>query len=103
MVVAKRERATLMIALDLRVPFEALLLNRLAAVPRERRQAWLRELLVDGFRQHCAGLRALQQGDQRRNFGVMAGAHASRRSLRPVQFAAAAQLKPFAALRHVIG
>ena len=98
----KREWPTLMIALDLRVAFEALLLNRLAAVPRERRQTWLRELLVNGFRQHCAGLRTLQQGDERRGFGA-AGSRQLREPMPSAQLPAGAPLKPFAALRHVIG
>ncbi len=35
------------------MPFEALLLQRLARIPTGRRQAWLRGLLVQGFLDEC--------------------------------------------------
>ena len=46
--------------LDLRVTFEALILNRLERIPEGRRQEWLRGLLVQGFRQECQSLRVAQ-------------------------------------------
>jgi len=103
---ANRERHTVVIALDVRMPFEALLLNRFAALPRERRQAWLRELLVNGFRQYCAGLRVVQQGLDRPG---LAGTGAVRQLRQRTQQSPLPQVtcahgqKPFAALRHVLG
>jgi hypothetical protein len=98
----RRERHTVVIALDTRMTLEALILNRLVALPVERRQTWLRELLVNGYRQHCAGLRAVEQGTARPTFGAVA---ASQRSptLLPVQLPSAGEHKPFAALRQVMG
>lgn len=46
--------------LDMRVTFEALILNRLERIPEGRRQEWLRGLLVQGFRYECQTLRVAQ-------------------------------------------
>ncbi len=46
--------------LDPRVTFEALILNRLERIPECRRQEWLRNLLVEGFRYECRTLRLAQ-------------------------------------------
>lgn len=46
--------------LDPRVAFEALILNRLERIPEGRRQEWLRGLLVQGFRYECQTLRVAQ-------------------------------------------
>ena len=46
--------------LEPRVRFEALILNRLERVPEGRRQEWLRGLLVQGFRYECQSLRIAQ-------------------------------------------
>jgi hypothetical protein len=97
-----RERHTVVIALDTRMTLEALILNRLIALPVERRQTWLRELLVAGFRQHCAGLRAVEQSSARPTFGTVAALQRSP-SLVPTQLASAGERKPFSALRQVIG
>ena len=51
-----------MLKLDVRVAFEALILNRLGRIPEGRRQEWLRGLLVQGFRYECQTLRVAQEG-----------------------------------------
>ena len=43
--------------LDTRIALEAIILNRLQRIPENRRQEWLRGLLVQGFRQECQALR----------------------------------------------
>ena len=43
--------------LDTRIALEAIILNRLQRIPANRRQEWLRGLLVQGFRQECQALR----------------------------------------------
>ena len=98
----RREQQTVLIALDTRMTFEALILNRLVVLPVERRQTWLRELLVDGFRQHCAGLLAVEQGAARPTFGRVAASQRSS-SLLSAQPSSGAQRKAFATLRQVIG
>ena len=50
----------LILHLDRRITLEAAILNRLACLPRSRRQEWLRGLLVDGFRAECQALRGAQ-------------------------------------------
>ncbi len=50
----------IVLQLDLRVAFEALILNRLERIPQGRRQEWLRSLLVEGFRHECRTLRVAQ-------------------------------------------
>ena len=45
------------IQLDTRLPLEAIILNRLHGLPTNRRQEWLRGLLVQGFRDECQTLR----------------------------------------------
>jgi hypothetical protein len=50
--------------LDHRVALEAILLNRLQRLPTNRRQEWLRGLLVQGFRQECQALRRLSDDDE---------------------------------------
>jgi hypothetical protein len=51
----------IVLQLDPRVAFEALVLNRLERIPEARRQEWLRGLLVQGFRQECQGLKLAQE------------------------------------------
>jgi hypothetical protein len=46
--------------LDLDLPFEALILNRLQRVPKARKKEWLLSLLVQGFKCECAALRTAQ-------------------------------------------
>ncbi len=48
--------------LDTRVVLEAIILNRLQRIPTNRRQEWLRGLLVQGFRQECQTLRGVSDG-----------------------------------------
>ena len=45
------------VQLDVRIPLEAVLLNRAQGLPGRRRQEWLRGLLVQGFRAECGLLR----------------------------------------------
>ncbi len=113
--------------LDLRVTFEALILNRLERIPEGRRQEWLRGLLVQGFRQECQSLRVVQDEVAPRPMRPQQGQGVSTRQPRtafaawlalpvaspdtatkttPVAFeanTAAGQGKPFASLRKVIG
>ena len=49
--------------LDVAIVFEALILKRLGHLPKSRKQAWLRGLLVQGFRNECRALRDLQRVD----------------------------------------
>jgi len=113
--------------LDPRVAFEALVLNRLERIPEARRQEWLRGLLVQGFRQECQGLKLAQEDAGARTLPSAAGQGASTRQ-RPSAFAAwlvdavtppprsidavsnaadqtvpVDRAKPFAGLRKVIG
>ena len=117
----------IVLQLDSRVAFEALILNRLERIPEGRRQEWLRGLLVQGFSQECQSLRVLQDEIEPRS---IAPTHARVVSAKQPQTAFAAWLakpvsradvavtpvpvvakertpagqgKPFAGLRKVIG
>ena len=46
--------------LNVALPFEALILKRLVRVPRDRRDEWLRGLLVQGFKCECGDLKDVQ-------------------------------------------
>jgi hypothetical protein len=48
------------ITLNRRIPLEALALNRLQQLPELRREEWLRNLLMRGFRGECRSMRASQ-------------------------------------------
>ncbi len=50
--------------LDTRIALEAIILNRLQRIPANRRQEWLRGLLVQGFRQECQALRGTMDETQ---------------------------------------
>ena len=117
--------------LDPRVAFEALILNRLERIPECRRQEWLRNLLVEGFRHECRTLRLAQdefdpwQIRPRHKQGVSTRPHAEparsefatwlakpasqpdmatkKISLAAEENIPANQGKPFAGLRKVIG
>ncbi|MBI1425497.1 MAG: hypothetical protein GC149_18835 [Gammaproteobacteria bacterium] len=112
--------------LDPRVAFEALILNRMDRIPEGRRQEWLRGLLVQGFRQECQSLRVVQDEIDPQPIKTPQGQGVSARQPRtafaawlaqpvaspdtatktpPVAVEAntAAQGKPFAGLRKVIG
>ena len=54
----KRSGERIAIQLDTRLPLEAIILNRLHGLPTNRRQEWLRGLLVQGFRMECQTLRS---------------------------------------------
>ncbi len=98
--------------LDTRIALEAIILNRLQRIPENRRQEWLRGLLVQGFRQECQALQGMSGG----RASLPAMAFASRLDgpmkssvVSPVAApvaqppAVATTGKPFAALGKVIG
>jgi hypothetical protein len=47
----------IVLQLDPRIALEAIILNRRERIPANRRQEWLRGLLVQGFRSECQALR----------------------------------------------
>ena len=98
--------------LDTRIALEAIILNRLQRIPENRRQEWLRGLLVQGFRQECQALRGTT--DERQKPPAMAFAskpdgsmkYASvNRVVAPIASppARSGADKPFATLGKVIG
>ncbi len=98
--------------LDTRIALEAIILNRLQRIPVNRRQEWLRGLLVQGFRQECQVLQGMS--DERKQppamaftprlEGAMKGLTATPLVVPTVQSQAAGKSdKPFAALGKVIG
>ncbi|MCP4128939.1 MAG: hypothetical protein GY753_18060 [Gammaproteobacteria bacterium] len=98
--------------LDTRIALEAIILNRLQRIPANRRQEWLRGLLVQGFRQECQALRGVS--DERKNPPVMVFAPRLKGTMKnlavtPVEIpvvsspTAGPANKPFAALGKVIG
>jgi len=56
----KKATTPINLVLDDGIALEALLLNRLASLPKTRRKGWLQGLLVRGFCQECAEIQALQ-------------------------------------------
>ena len=54
---ARSPQVRLTVVLDTRVPLEALLITVLRRNPAARRQEWLRQVLLPGFRSDCLGLR----------------------------------------------
>lgn len=50
----------LVLKLDGSMTFEALILNRFAQLPDSRREAWLRGLLIEGFKSECRTAREFQ-------------------------------------------
>ena len=48
------------LSLDRRIPLEAILLQRLQRLPRDRQSAWLRQLLAAGFRSECQVIKSEQ-------------------------------------------
>ena len=98
--------------LDTRIALEAIILNRLQRIPANRRQEWLRGLLVQGFRQECQALRGTMDETQQpaamaftpRLKGAMTSSSDSPmvvpNTLSPD---AGRACKPFAALGKVIG
>jgi len=98
--------------LDTRIALEAIILNRLQRIPTNRRQEWLRGLLVQGFRQECLALRGTM--DETKQPAAMAftsrlkGAMTSSTDTPMVvpdalSPSAGSTSKPFAALGKVIG
>jgi hypothetical protein len=103
--------------LDVEMPFEALILNRLNGVPVSRQQEWLGRLLVLGFLNECRALSELQHGADAQSLGV-AERFQSSDSTSPVavpapftsqdstdlqQQAPVARVASFASLRQVMG
>lgn len=100
------------VQLDDRIALEAIILNRLQRVPENRRQEWLRGLLVQGFRQECRTLQGTAVA--KRPLPVMAFSPRPEGAMRgtsvnPVpnpkvpQTTAGSAGKPFAALGKVVG
>jgi len=54
---AHSRQVRLTVVLDTRVAMEALLITALRRNPAVRRQEWLRQVLLQGFRDECLGLR----------------------------------------------
>ena len=110
---AKRGPGTrVAVQLDDRIALEAIILNRLRRVPENRRQEWLRGLLVQGFRQECRTLQGTAV--EERSLPVMAFSPRPEGAMRgslvnPVtnpklpQPTAGSAGKPFAVLGKVIG
>ena len=48
------------LSLDRRIPLEAILLQRLQRLPRDRQNEWLRQLLAVGFRSECQVIKSEQ-------------------------------------------
>ena len=103
------------VQLDSRIALEARILNRLECLPANRRQEWLRGLLVQGFRAECQILRSVAAGTTPhlmwRPKHLWAGKVVQPiERMTPVTTAVSATLmttraagKPFAALGKVIG
>ena len=100
------------VQLDTRIALEAIILNRLQRIPENRRQEWLRGLLVQGFRQECQAMR--ETTDERQQPAAMAFTPRTKgtmksASVNPVVVPNAPSPptgkadKPFAALGKVIG
>ena len=103
------------IQLDLRVALEAIILNRQRQIPANRRQEWLRGLLLQGFRSECRALRG--ESDEAKRYpataftnwktdGPQHGLGFPDRELAVVKGKPSqvrSDSKPFAALRKVIG
>ena len=105
----------LVIRLDHEVSLESNLLNRYAYLPTNRRQEWLRGLLLQGFRDECRALSGVQASERRRPMMAFTR-RISRKTLPPVvtgdQGTMATKVqapmptaagKPFTALGKVIG
>lgn len=103
------------IQLDPRVALESVLLNRHRQVPVNRRQEWLRGLLVQGFRSEIESLRGTS-GDTKRDSTMAFTNSMSRSPRRTVELpesvpavviaepiSAKEGTKPFAALGKVMG
>jgi len=98
--------------LDTRIALEAIILNRLQRIPTNRRQEWLRGLLVQGFRQECQALRGMSDEIQDtpamtfapRLEGTMKSSAVTQVKVPVVSSPTAGPAdKPFAALGKVIG
>jgi hypothetical protein len=103
--------------LDVEMPFEALILNRLNGVPASRQQEWLQGLLVLGFLNECRALRELQQVADAQSLGVAERSQSSNSTPReavPAPFTSqadtdhqqqtpVARVASFASLRQVMG
>ena len=98
--------------LDTRIALEAIILNRLQRIPANRRQEWLRGLLVQGFRQECQALRGTMDETKQpaamaftpRLKGVMRSSSDNLMVVPNAPSPAAGSTgKPFAALGRVIG
>ena len=104
----------LTLQLDTRIALEAIILNRIERVPAQRRQEWLRGLLVQGFRAECQLLRTTaveRETSQPMAFSGWLAVDSPRQSQHsPSTVSSAAPIatpttngKPFAGLGRVIG
>ena len=100
------------VQLDTRIALEAIILNRLQRIPANRRQEWLRGLLVQGFRQECQALQGVSKENEKppamaftpRLAGAMKGPAVTPVVTQSLQSPAVRTTdKPFAALGKVIG
>lgn len=48
------------VSLDTRIPLEAMVLQRLHRLPRDRQNEWLRQLVLTGFRSECHVIKSEQ-------------------------------------------
>lgn len=71
----------LRIALDTRIPLEAMVLQRLHRLPKGRQNEWLRQLLLVGFRSECQIIKSEQtlptSATPMRQLGVGSARHVS--------------------------
>ncbi len=96
------------VRLDSRIALEAILLNRYECIPKNRREEWLRSLLVQGFLLECRAVRSMRDEPSRsrkEEFGNwLAGQNEPQVKAAPTCESPAARQgkKPFAALHQVI-
>lgn len=102
----------LTLVLDLRVAFEAVLIQRLKQQPKSRQQEWLRRLLVLGFREECSSLQhasgpstrpAASAAAQWLTYTDRANELVSKAPIPSVKTIETAHHKPLAALQKVLG
>jgi hypothetical protein len=49
------------VSLDSRIPLEAMVLQRLHRLPRDRQNGWLRQLVLTGFHSDCQAIKSEQR------------------------------------------
>jgi hypothetical protein len=125
MLAATQQR--LNIILDTRIPLEAMILNRLQRLPQQRRNDWLRGLLLTGFNTECQVIKsqtpsipqqeggtddrrflhwrmpAMRSGARRSNSDASSGSGDQHRVGKAQSNPSTDSDKPFAQLKNVIG